>query len=79
MPYLCYCKDMIGEDTPKPRRGRPPKPPGEAMNVTLPAVRLTESDIKAARFYADRRGISLSEYVRRAIEDMNARERSLDI
>lgn len=61
----------------RPKRGRPPKPPEDVLQVALPAVRLTKQDMLTARLHADRRGISMSEYVRRAIEDMNERERSL--
>lgn len=76
---MCYSKGMTEMKTPAPRRGRPPKPIDEVLAVALPAVRLTAGDMREARHYANRHGIGLSEYVRRAVENMNARERSLDV
>lgn len=70
---------MTNDDGKLRGRGRPPKPVDEVLSVTLPAVRLTKQDMLTLRCYADKRGISVSEYVRRAIEDMNERERSLDV
>lgn len=47
------------------KRGRPPLPEGEARTVVL-RVRLNARELSVVRAQAARRGLSLTEYVRRA-------------
>lgn len=56
--------------------GRPPISPGE-RTAPLPAVKVGASTRQKIDFYADAAGLSLSEYIRQAINEKLAREGAL--